>query len=92
MLKGEDQQIKTFHTKDVLLQKWNHIVINYTNNNLDVFLNNKLVGSEVNITPIMKHDMISTGEKNGIHGGIKNTYHFNNPLYLWQINYLYSQK
>jgi hypothetical protein len=92
MLKGEDQQIKTFHSKDVLLQKWNHIVINYTNNNLDVFLNNKLVGSEVNITPIMKHDMISTGENNGIHGGIKNTYHFNKPLYLWQINYLYSQK
>jgi hypothetical protein len=92
MLKGEDKQIKTFHTKDVLLQKWNHIVINYTNNNLDVFLNNKLVGSEVNITPFMKHDMISTGENTGIHGGIKNTYYFNKPLYLWQINYLYSQK
>ena len=92
MLKGKDKQIKTFHTKDVLLQKWNHIVINYSDNNLDVFLNNKLVGSEVNITPFMKHDMISTGENNGIHGGIKNTYHFNKPLYLWQINYLYSQK
>jgi hypothetical protein len=92
MLKGENKQIKTFHTKDVLLQKWNHIVINYTDNNLDVFLNNKLVGSEGNITPFMKHDMISTGENNGIHGGIKTTYHFNKPLYLWQINYLYSQK
>jgi len=92
MLKGKDKQIKTFHTKDVLLQKWNHIVINYSDNNLDVFLNNKLVGSEVNITPFMKHDMISTGENTGIHGGIKNTYYFNKPLYLWQINYLYSQK
>ena len=40
----------------------------------------------------MKHDMISTGENKGIHGGIKNTYYFNKPLYLWQINYLYSQK
>lgn len=92
MLKGDNKQIKTFHTKDVLLQKWNHIVINYIDNNLDVFLNNKLVGSEVNITPFMKHDMISTGENNGIHGGIKNTYHFNKPLYLWQINYLYNSQ
>jgi hypothetical protein len=92
MLKGDTKQIKTFHSKDVLLQKWNHIVINYADNNLDIFLNNKLVGSEVNITPFMRHDMISTGDNNGIHGGVKNTYHFNKPLYLWQINYLYSQK
>lgn len=92
MLKGEHKQIKTFHTKDLLLQKWNHIVINYVNNNLDVFLNTKLVGSEANITPFMSHDMITTGENNGIHGGIKYIYHFNKPLYLWQINYLYSQK
>ena len=92
MLKGENKQIKTFHTKDVLLQKWNHIVINYIDNNLDVFLNNKLVGSEINITPFMKHDMISTGENSGIHGGVKNIYHFNKPLYLWQINYLYNSQ
>ena len=91
MLDGKTKHITTFKTSKLKLQSWNHFVINYYNSTVDVFLNNKLVGSKSNIIPyINKSDEITTGYKNGIHGGIKYLQVFRKRLNNTQINYLYN--
>lgn len=60
------------------LQRWNKININYDGANMDVFINSHLVATEKNIIPHMNNDEIVVGEKDGIHGGIKNVYFYNN--------------
>lgn len=62
---------KTFEYKDLKLQKWNNIVLNYANGTLDIFINGNLIDSIQNNTLLLKHDDIYYGEDNGIHGYIK---------------------
>lgn len=93
MLNGKTKNITTFNTNKLKLQAWNHFVINYHNNIVDVFLNNKLVGSENNIVPfINKSNKITTGTTNGIHGGIKYLQIFRTRLNKSQIEYLYNNQ
>ena len=90
MLQGTNNIVTIHKSNDLLLQKWNHFVINYSNNNLDIFLNNKLIASKQNITPVMDISTISSGEEYGIEGGIRDIKYFYNPLKRWQISYLYN--
>jgi hypothetical protein len=76
--------------KDVLLQKWNNIIINYNGGTLDVFLNGELVKSSIEVLSFMKYDTLSVGSKNGIRGGICSVNYFNKSLNVQQIYYLYN--
>ena len=78
--KSTDTLVKIYETKDFYYQKWNDIIFNYNGGTLDIFINNQLVSSSINITPIIKYNSVSVGSNNGIHGGIKDIIYYNKVL------------
>ena len=79
-----------YKKKGVLLQKWNHIVLNYTGGTMDIFFNGELEKSVDGVVPYMKYDTLTIGENNGLHGGICNVTYFNKSLTMNKIYYLYN--
>jgi len=79
-----------YKQENMLLQKWNNIVMNYSGGTLDIFINGKLVKSEPNVVPYMTMDTLSVGENNGVNGGICNLVYFQNTLTASEIYYLYN--
>jgi hypothetical protein len=71
------------------VQKWNNIVINYFGGTLDVFYNNELLKSEINVVPYMSLDNLTVGESGGIIGAVNNVIYFKNPLTVSQMYILY---
>lgn len=66
---------------DFELQKWHHLVVNYSGGNLDVFLNNELIKSVSNVVPYMTMDDLIVGSSdNVLNGGIKDVVYFDKPL------------
>lgn len=79
-----------YKKKDVLLQKWNNIIVNYNGGTLDIFINGELVKSAINVVPLLSYCNLTTGEKNGITGGICNVVYFNRVLDIKDIYYIYN--
>uniref|UniRef100_A0A6C0KSC2 Uncharacterized protein n=1 Tax=viral metagenome TaxID=1070528 RepID=A0A6C0KSC2_9ZZZZ len=71
-------------------QKWLFFVINYDNNMIDVFIDGKLVGSKEDVSPYFKGDAITIGERDGIHGSIKEIYYYNKVRTPSTIELLYN--
>lgn len=75
------------------LQKWNHVVFNYTKSNADLFINGELKGSvprdAVNEN-LSIGDIISVGQPDGLSGGICNIVYFSHPLLSYEIKTMYS--
>ena len=68
------------------LAKWNKINIKYDGANMDIIINSHLVGTKSNIIPFMNYDKIVIGEDNGLYGGIKNIYFYNNNKPVYKID------
>jgi len=78
---------------DMPLQKWNHVVFNYTKSNADLFINGELKGSALrdpdneNLTI---GDVITVGQTDGLSGGICNLVYFSHPLIAYEIKTMYA--
>lgn len=86
----DDENIIVYKLENVLLQKWNHIIINYNGGTLDIFYNNNLVKSIKGMVPYMSLDSLSVGTNNGIQAGICNLIYFKKPLTSVNAYYLYN--
>jgi hypothetical protein len=79
-----------YETTELLLQKWNNIIFNYSSGIMDIFINGELKQSYEGIIPYMKHDTISSGQNDGIHGGICNVVYYNKELTMEKISNIYN--
>ena len=86
----DQENIIVYKLENVLLQKWNHIIINYNGGTLDIFYNNNLVKSIKGVVPYMSLDTLSVGSDNGIQAGICNLIYFKKPLTSINTYYLYN--
>ena len=78
-----------YETDKIRLQRWNNIITNVNGGSIDIFLNGKLVSSTTNPVPFMSYDKITSGEDDGISGGICNVTYYPAPLSLPKIKLLY---
>jgi hypothetical protein len=85
-----DQLDTIYEMTNPKFQKWLFFVINYDNNIIDVFIDGKLVGSKENVSPYFKGDTITIGERDGIHGSIKEIYYYNKVRSPSTIELLYN--
>ena len=89
-LLDDNGNIILYEKSDILLQKWNNIIINYNGGTLDIFYNGELVKTNLEIVPYIEYDNLIVGSNNGIYGGICNLNYFNKSLDIQQIYYLYN--
>jgi hypothetical protein len=96
--KNEKSKLKIiYETKDIPLQKWNNLVIVYSSSIVDIFINGKLVKSNISLSPVnsvRKSDIpefisLKAGYTNGINGKICNIIYYNKKIGLEQIQRLY---
>lgn len=87
--RDENGDLIVYTKTNVLLQKWNHVVINYNGGTLDVFYNGELVKSVYGVVPYMEYDALVVGQENGIYGQLCSLNYFNKNLNLSQVYYLY---
>ena len=85
-----DQLDTIYQGKNIKHQKWLFFVINYSNNNIDVFMDGKLVGSKKDVTPYFKGDKVTIGENDGIHGSIKEINYYSEITSPLTIELLYN--
>lgn len=76
--------------KNLLLQKWNNIIINFNGGTLDIFLNGELVKSSIEVIPYMKLDALTVGSDGGVNGGICNVVYFKKSLTITNIYNIYN--
>ena len=72
------------------LQKWNHMVIIYNGGTMDVFMNNELVVSSIEVSPYMSYDVLTVGSNKGVSGGICNVIYFDKVIKGTDVNFLYN--
>jgi hypothetical protein len=73
---------------DVPLQKWNHLLISYSNGVFDFFMNNELIKTS-NIISEETHELV-VGSENGIRGEICNFLFFDKVISPEKMDSLYN--
>lgn len=78
-----------YKTKELPMQRWNNLVINYTGGTLDIFLNGELVQSAIEIAPYVVNDSLMVGSTDGISGGVCSLIYFKQPQSIMEIRKIY---
>ena len=86
----KEKKIEIYSTKNIKLQKWNNLVINYNSGTLDIFINGKMVNTITEILSNQNNGMITIGDDDGVDGGIASIVYFPNPLNITQIKTFYN--
>ena len=89
-VEGETDTRVLYENNNVLLQRWNNIIINYNGGVLDVFMNGELQQSNVGVVPYYTLDALTIGNNDGIVGKICNVVYFNKSLSHDNMFYLYN--
>lgn len=79
-----------YKNTNMLLQKWDHIVLNYHGGVLDIFLNGELVKSVGNVVQYYTLDSLTVGEKDGFHGGVCSVIYYHKVLTRNDIYFIYN--
>jgi len=90
-----DYAQNTFYDVAIPMQKWNHIVLNYNRNAVDIFINGHLERTfhMTESMPVYSDlDNIRVGSNDGLRGGIRNVIYFKHPLSNEQIAYQYNKE
>jgi len=91
MMQYEANKSKTiYEIKNIKLQKWNHLLINYSGGTLDVFLNGKLQSSTSGTIPYISADTVSSGQDGGVSGGISQIIYYPKSLSIQKIEGIYN--
>jgi hypothetical protein len=75
----------------VLLQKWNHVLINMSGGTMDVFYNGVLVKTAIGVVPYVKNDMLTIGCEGGVSGHVAGLTYFDHPLDITTIHEIYEE-
>ena len=78
-----------FKKENMLLQKWDNIILNYNGGILDIFLNGELVKSDIGVVHYYTLDNLTVGENDGFEGGICSVVYYNRTLSSNNIHYIY---
>jgi hypothetical protein len=75
----------------ILLQRWNHLFINFNNNGImDVFLNNHLESSTPKVIPKLPKTLIVGSEPGGIYGQVCNVVYYKDVVGSQGVSWIYN--
>jgi hypothetical protein len=75
----------------ILLQRWNHLFINFNNNGImDVFLNNHLESSTPNVIPKLPKALIVGSDPGGIYGQVCNVVYYKDVVGSDGVSWIYN--
>jgi len=76
---------------DILLQRWNHLFINFNNNGImDVFLNNHLDSVTPNVIPKLPKALIIGSNPGGIYGQVCNVVYYKDVVGSQGVSWIYN--
>jgi hypothetical protein len=76
--------------KNIRLQKWNNIIINYNAGTMDIFINGKMIKTQINVAPYVKNTALTVGKSDGIKGDICNLIYYKSPMSKTEIYRMYN--
>jgi hypothetical protein len=77
----------------IALQKWAHFVIVYDTDNIDIFVDNKLIQSVPRTSGMVRttvQDNFVIGQENGLMGSVCNIVYSKKAVSKYQISYMYN--
>jgi hypothetical protein len=96
---GTDKRFSIYYSNnetavfDAPLEKWNHILVNYTRDTVDLFLNSVLVKTHmrvINDESLNVGDILTTGQENGLQGGIARVVYYDQALLFYEVGKAYN--